>query len=132
MQRPTAHRRVAIPGVLLGLVLAIGFAAPSFAFNSVAYAPPGGFWGPSSTTGAGVFGYPGYKLVYSWNVQMGSVTEVCMQAWGFNATHPHGAWFGAGCGASGSKAIPWGNVLSAPKMRARSYTLLGAFVPWRH
>ncbi len=124
--------RTALSSVLLGLVLSITTAGSALAFNAVAYAPPLGAWGPASTTGVGVFGHPGYKQGYAWNVQDGSVTQVCVQAWGFNAAHPTGKWFAAGCGTAGNVAIPWGNVLAAPKLRARSYTGFGAFVPWRH
>ena len=134
--RPTcarAHRRTALSGVLLGLVLSVALAGPALATSGgVAYAPPGGFWGAASVSGTGVFGHPGYRQGYSWNVQAGSITQVCAQGWGFNAKHPRGAWFGVGCGSSGGGTVPWGNVLALPKLRAASYTLTGGFVPWRH
>jgi hypothetical protein len=127
------RRSTALTGVLLGLVLSVSIAGSAFASGSgVAYAPPFGAWGVASSSGVGVFGHPGYRQGYSWSVQFGSETQVCMQAWGFNAAHPRGAWFGAGCGSSGSTSVPWGNVLASPRMRAKSYTIFGAFVPWRH
>jgi hypothetical protein len=122
--------RVVRRTLLLGLVLSAVAAAPALA-DGVAYAPFGYSWGPTSVSDTAVFGSPGLRKGYSWRVQFGSDTQVCAQAWGFNAAHPHGAWFGAGCGSSGSASVPWGNVLANPKLRVHSITLTGGFVPWQ-
>ena len=87
--------RVAAIGALLGAVLTLAGAGSALA-DGVAYAPPGYVWGSASYSDTATFGSPGYKQDYTWWVARDSSTQVCVQAWGFDAAHPKGKWFGAG------------------------------------
>ena len=79
-----------------------------------------------------MWGSPGWRQGYSWIVQRGWSTSVCVQVWGFSATYPKGHWYGGGCGKSAITSAPWGNVLAVPRLRAKSFSLTGGFVIWHH
>jgi hypothetical protein len=93
--------------------------------------PPGYVWGGASVSNTATWGSRGYRQGYAWSVGVGSEAQVCVQGWGFDSAHPHGGWFGLGCGSDGGGTVPWGNVLAMPKLRAKSYSFLGTAVPWR-
>ena len=95
--------------------------------NSVA--GPGTYW--DSVNGCAVFGYPGYQRGYRW-YNTSSVT-ICASGRGYNSKGAAG-WYTAGClsgGASTTRMVPWGNVLSYTKMSALSVsTVTGASYQW--
>ena len=94
------------------------------------YAPPGGGSSAEKTLSCGVFGHPGYRKGYSWNVATGSNLRVCAQVKGYDA-NMRATWYYAGCGTSGRVAVPWGNVGASGAFRASSTVLTGGFVSFR-
>ncbi len=92
-----------------------------------AYAPPGGGWGPEALGNCGVFGSPGRRLGLRWSTNIGSMAQVCVQAYSYQDKK----WYNVGCGASGGGTIPWGNVAATPKVRAASNGL-GTGLTWSY
>jgi hypothetical protein len=91
-----------------------------------------GKWGPASESTCAVFGSPGHKQGYSWNVQESTNQYACVEGWGFDKKHPKGGWFSLGCGTSGKGSLPWGNVAANPKVRAKSMGgSIAVIVDWR-
>lgn len=98
--------------------------------GSQAYAPPGGSYGPVSQATCSLSGYPGARAGYTWQVNPGSDSTVCSSGLGFNATNSP-AYFGVGCGSSGSGNVTWGNVLGYQKLKAYAIGLrTGAQIAW--
>jgi hypothetical protein len=87
---------------------------------------PFGMWGPVATAPCGIFGSPNYSVAYNWTVPWWSSASICTKAWGF-ANLTTGTWYGAGCGSYNNSAVPWGNVLAAPKMMGYAYQGTGQY-----
>jgi hypothetical protein len=123
---------------LAAAVLAPGTASAA-SCGGTAYAPPSGVvftrnptYGPESVTNVGIIGSPGHRQGYSFTVQGNFKTPVAVQAWGFDGSG-HGKWYPLGVVSSsgGNGAVPWGNVLALPKLRAASGGGNGVLVTWR-
>jgi hypothetical protein len=132
------HRARALRALILAAMITVAIAsgalaAPRNAYaascSGTAYAPPGGAWGPVSTSSVAVIGSPGYRQSYTWHVQGNVPTPIGAQAWGFDSAG-QGHWYGLGVSSTGgSGSVPWGNVLAYPRFRAQS-GFVGAFVTW--
>ncbi|MEW2502384.1 hypothetical protein AB0878_18060 [Amycolatopsis sp. NPDC047767] len=91
-----------------------------------------GKWGPVSKSNCAIFGRPGLRAGYGWNVQEGTNQSACVQGWGFDAKHPKGGWFSLGCGKSGKMTVPWGNMAANPQVRVKSMGgSIAVIVDWR-
>lgn len=89
-------------------------------------------WGPVSK-GCYVLGKPGVKAGYNWKVNSFPIWGspiACVQVRGYNSSMKS-TWYGAGCGDSGSRSAPWGNVASSKAVRAKSAKTLVTYVNWQ-
>ncbi|MEU2877443.1 hypothetical protein [Streptomyces sp. NPDC007070] len=65
--------------------------------------------------GCGHFGRGGLRMGYSWAVFKG--TKVCVKAKGF--VNGKDKWYDLGCGKSGSRTVPWGNVAAMKEIQVK-------------
>ncbi len=98
-----------------------------------------GSWSSASTSQCSVAGSPNYRLPYAWNVQPNTNQSAAVQGRGYYVGYNGSEmgvwsqWYGVGVGASGYATVPWGNVWSYPKARARSMIPVHiAQVYWSH
>lgn len=85
-----------------------------------------GGWGPESSGGCGIAGYPGYRVPYNWS--QSSNVSVCTNGFGYIGASE--VWRYTGCGWISGGYVPWGNVLAVPKMRASGVPPYVIPVPW--
>ena len=116
---------------VLAYLLSGSVSADAAQCGGAAWAPPGGGWGPVSTSPQAAAGFPGYKLAYRWHVEGNVPTMVCAQGLGFDQSN-HAQWYGLGCSYDGGlQAVPWGNNLGPPELRAKSLNVVnGVIVSW--
>jgi hypothetical protein len=84
----------------------------------------------TSTGDCAIAGSPGYRASYTWAVQPGTTTFICVQGRGIGS---HGfQWYNIGCGMSGGGLVPWGNATAMTKVRAKvAPGFLGGLYKWR-
>ena len=89
-----------------------------------------------SESDCAVFGTRGTRVGYSWAIQPGTNTRICVEALGFTGVIPAPAvrhWYPMGCGTSGHGTVPWGQRAALPTVRAKTQLgFLGGLYRWRH
>jgi hypothetical protein len=70
---------------------------------------PWGYYGVALDSNCAVFGYPGFRLYYTWATTWWPSAQMCIQGQGYYSG-TSSTFYTLGCGEQGAGYVPWGNV----------------------